>query len=319
MSFAKAVSFCLCVLAGFSSGNPQDRGGNKPVDPTGMESVGSLLLKTDISCILRTWRLKGILGCLRDGVPRVCLWIENAYPCGIVEVVRKAGRTQILEAVPALAGLEALRLFGSTSSHTADSGSGTALQFAESRIFTFIPPFVDDFIGIPIAKPRGPLFEIDYVSELDGFGWRTGLSDLLTDPATFLKSALPSCAALPDPIRCAGVWGPWSPRIGFANHPSEVVGSALLGLRAGRVAERPIGRVVLSRYPFEPRTGHYLQVIQPRLRSCVPIGTPFIRPLEAGALSLAGSYLFIHFGIFEECKGCIPTRLAGPRIPVGGK
>lgn len=315
MTFAKAVSLALCFLAGLGGRPMQDRG--KPGQSAGLESVATLLVKTDISCILRTWRLKGILGCVRDGVPRVCLWIENAYPCGIVEVVRRAGRTQILEAVPALAGFEALPLFGYTSSHTADSGSGTALQFAEARIFTFIPPFVDDFIGIPIAKPRGPLFEFDYASELDGFGWRTGLSDLLTDPATILKSTLPSCAALPDPIRCAGAWGSWSPRIGFVSHPSEVVGSALLGLRAGRVAERPLGRVVLSRYSFEPRTGHYLQLIQPRLRSCVPIGTPFIRPLEAGALSLSGSYLFIHFGIFEECKGCVPTRLAGPRIPTG--
>lgn len=316
MSFAKAASFSLCFIAGLAGAPVQDRGG-KPVDPTGMESVGTLLLKTDISCILRTWRLKGIMGCVRDGVPRVCLWIENAYPCGIVEVVRKRGRTQVLEAVPALAGLDALPLFGSTSSHTSDSGSGTALQFAEARIFTFIPPFVADFIGIPIARPRGPLFEIDYLSELDGFGWRTGLPDMLTDPALLLKSSLPSCALMPDPIRCAAGWGPWSPRIGFLNHPSEVVGSALIGLRAGRVADRPLGRVAISRYPFEPRAGHYLQMVQPRLRSCAPIGTPFIRPLEAGALSLSGSYLFIHFGIFEECKGCVPIRLAGPRPPMG--
>jgi hypothetical protein len=317
LSFVNALSLGLALLLTALPASGKDRGSQGAVSSKGTESVATLLAKADYGCILKTWRLKGIGACVRDGVPRVCLWIENAYPSGIVEVVRKRGRTRLLEAASLLAGLDALPLYGFTSSHTSDSGSGTALQFAEARIYTFIPPFWGEALGIPIARPNGPLFDFDYVSELDGFGWRSGLVDLLADPASLIKSALPSCAALPDPVRCAGPWGSWTPRLGFANHPSEVVGSALIGLRAGRVASMPLGRVVLSRYPFEPRTGHYLQMVGPRQKSCVPIGTPFARPLEAGSLSLEGSYLFIHFGIFEECRGCVGTRLAGPRAPVG--
>lgn len=298
-----ASSLFLAFVLGIALGPMQD---SRTPGFAGSESVFGLVGKTDASTILRTWRLKGVLACVSGGRPRVCLWVENAYPCGIVEVVRQPGATH----------LSGLRLFGTSSSHTARSESGTALQFAEARVYTFIVPFILGDTDGPIAMPRGPLFAVNYVSEVDGWGWRTGIPDLLTQPAAVLQRAgLPSCSTVPDLHRCAGRWGGYFPRIGFLQHPSEVMTAYLLALRAGRVANAPLGRVVLGRYPFEPRTGHYIQMIRPVQRPSVPIGFPLVRALEQGAGSREGAYLFLHFGLFEECKRCLPPRLLPSRAP----
>jgi hypothetical protein len=39
------------------------------------------------------------------------------------------------------------------------------------------------------------------------------------------------------------------------------------------------------------------------------------RTVETGALSVEGAYLWIHFGVFRECRGCLPVTLAEPRVP----
>lgn len=173
-------------------------------------------------------------------------------------------------------------------------------------------------IDLPLARPRGELFRLSYLSELDGFNWRKGFADLLTHPEDALKrAALPSCSTVPRPDDCAWSWGSWFPRIGFTVHPSEVMASHLTALRAGRVGSDPMGRIVISRYPYEPRSGHYVQMVHPTRRGCVSIGWPIVRRIEQNALSLEGAYLFIHFGIFQQCNGCFPARLAEPRAPTG--
>lgn len=245
----------------------------------------ALLGRIDVGCILKTWKIKGVLVCPWRGGVTPCLWVENAYPCGVLEVVRQPFRTH-LASVPLPAG----KL---TSGHN-EGG----LQFAESRVFTFVPPLAQH-LEIPLAAPRGPFFQVNYVSELDAPGWRTGLLDLLMQP----------------PVECAGAWGGYSPRTGFVTQPSEVIAAHLQALRGGRVASSPFGRVVLSPYPFEPRTGHFIQRIAPPGPGCVSIGNPDLRSLEAGALSPHGAYLFLHYGLFEECRRCLEPRLVGPRRP----
>ncbi len=146
-------------------------------------------------------------------------------------------------------------------------------------------------------RPRGPFFRVNYVSELDALGWRTGLLDLLRAPEA----------------DCACAWGRYVPRTGFVAHQSEVMAAHLQALRGGRVASSPFGRIVLSPYPFEPRTGHYIQRVSPAGPGCVRIGEPDVRGLEAGALSPHGAYLFVHFGLFEECRRCLEPRVVGPR------
>jgi hypothetical protein len=249
-------------------------------------NAGRVLSQVDLACILKTWRIKGVLVCPWRGKLRPCLWVENAYPCGILEVVRQPLRSH-------MAGFPPLPLRRTSSSHNEDR-----LQFAEARVFTFVPPLVQD-LEIPIAAPRGPLLQFNYVSELDAAGWRTGLLDLLVRP-------------LPEG---AGAWGGYVPRTGFVVQQSEVLAAHLQAVRAGRVAFEPAGRLVPVPYRFEPRTGHFIQMVSPVRRGCVSIGHPDLRAIERGALSPHGAYLFVHFGLFEECRRCLEPRLVGPRSP----
>jgi len=245
----------------------------------------SVIPRLDISCVLKTWRIKGVLWCPWHGHTKPCLWVENAYPCGLLEVVRQPFRSHLPEFPPI------------PMKHTTSGHSENNVQFAETRVFTFVPPLVQQ-LEIPIAAPRSQ-FMINYVSELDSYGWRTGLLDSLF---TFNRE-------------CAGNWGCFYPRRGFVEQPSEVLAAHLQALRGGRVASQPFGRVVLMPYDFEPRTGHYLQMISPVPRTCVSIGHPDLQSLEAKALSPFGAYLFVQWGLFDECRRCLSPRFLPSRPP----
>jgi hypothetical protein len=284
----------------------------------GTESLTALYGKIDISCILRTWRITGVFACpaFPHGV-NVCLITENAYPVGIVEAVRRPWTSHLSEtgAFVKTLGQAATALAGETSSHTSNSPENTALQFTEAHAYEFVPSI--DLGSLPIAVPYGSTFSISYLSELDAEGWRSPFIDQMTDPfQSTVKAALPACDVVPRPVDCAWRWGTWFPRTGFAVHPSEVMAGYLLGLRGGRVAAKPIARVVLSPYSYEPRTGHYVQMLRPSWRSCVSIGWPLTRMIEAGALSREGAYLLLHFGVFRQCDGCFPAMLVEPRPPL---
>lgn len=284
----------------------------------GTENVVSMVLTVDVSCILKSWRIVGVFACPSPrGGATTCLIVENAYPVGIVEAVRRPFTSHMAEAETLFKVFQDAPRFGETSSHTNGAGDGTKLQFSEAHAFEFVPDLL--LAGqLPLAKPRGELFRISYLSEIDGYSWRNGLADFLTHPQQVAeRAALPSCSTVPRAGDCAWSWGPWFPRIGFTVHPSEVMAAHLIALRAGRVGSDPAGRMVISRYPYEPRSGHYIQMVRPTRRSCVSIGWPVVRQIERGALSLNGAYLMIHFGIFQECKGCFPARLAEPRPPTG--
>ncbi len=260
----------------------------------------SLYGQIDISAILRTWRVKGVMVCTHHGQPRACLWVENAFPCGVIEVVHQPFRTHITELSAALA---ALRLLPLSSSAGSDRGQ-TNLQFADAHVYTFVPQVQD--IDWPIASPQSHAFAVNYISEFDAFAWRTGIIDRLIRPAPLL-----SCETALDKTSCAGTWGAFNPREGYLIHSSEPKTAFLQAVRAGRVASDPAGRFVIQTYPFEPRTGHMIQMIRPVWRPAVRIGEA--GPIDEGAGSINGAYLFIHFGIFEECRRCLPPILVGPR------
>ena len=259
------------------------------------EPASTITARADLSAIFRSWRIRGVLSCPHKGRTRHCLWVENAFPCGIIEVVRRPGASLVAEAQAAVRGVR------TTAGHT-EGG----LSFADARVHTIVP-FPPDFIGIPIAKPWPSGFRVNYVSELDAVGWRIDWWDRTLRPSL----AAIGCEAQPLQPGCAGTWGAFYPRTGFLQQPSEPKAAYLQAVRAGRVASDPAGRVVLSPYLFEPRTGHYLQMIRPVLRPAIAIGSP--GEVDAGAGSATGSYLFLHFGIFEECHRCLPPRLVGPR------
>lgn len=258
------------------------------------EPASTIVARADLGAILRSWRFKGVLSCPHKGRTRHCLWVENAFPCGLIEIVRRPGASLVAEAQPAVAGLR------TTGVHTG------SLQFADARVHTIVP-FPPDFLGLPIAKPWPQGFRVNYVSELDPIGWRVDWWDRILRPWRIAVG----CETNPAQPGCAGVWGPYYPRTGFVLHHSEPRAAYLQAVRAGRVASDPVGRAVLTPYSFEPRTGHFLQMIRPALRPAVAIGWP--GELEAGTGSKTGSYLFLHLGIFEECHRCLPPRLVGPR------
>ncbi len=315
------VALILCAALLLPRGvQAQERIPKLPYE--GTASVAGSVLEVDIALILSTWRIKGAMACVRESTVRVCLIVENAWPSGLIEVVRQPGRSHLAEAFAGQAlssfadsgGL----LFGTSSSHTTQADQGSHLQFAEAHVYTFVPnlQIPSDYSGIPFAVPPGPLFQVSYLSELDGFGWRTGFADLVSDPVSALKRAgLPSCAESPRVYDCAFAWASWWPRVGFLQHPSEPMAAGVQALRAGRAAAMPMGRAVVSPYLYEPRTGHWVQMLRPARRPGISIGRPFTRPAEQGAGSKHGAYLFLHYGVFEECKGCLTVRLTEPRVP----
>lgn len=281
----------------------------------GTLSVLGTVPQVDVSVILSSWKILGVLACptVLGGV-RVCLLVENAYPTGILEVVRQQYRSHYSEMESVLGAMKPTQLFGSSASVTAQPGAGDALQFGEARVYTFIPDLGLSGSDVPLAVPSGSLFQVDYVSELDGYGWRLPALEAFVAPES-LVSNLKSCDRVPDLRSCAGVWGSYFPRVGAIEHPSQVTGAYVQALRAGRTASGPLGRVVLSTYAYEPRTGHYLQMLRPSYRTALPIGSPRIMLWEKGAGSSYGAYAFLHYGIFIACSGCLPVTLAPERAP----
>jgi hypothetical protein len=255
----------------------------------------ALLAEIDWSAVLKTWRIKGVLYC-----PKPCVWVENAYPVGVMEVTRRPFQTE-------LAPLKDLAK--ESASHTASSDkSDSTLQYAEAHVAEFVP-FVEFAL---IARPTGSPLAVRYLSELDRWAWRSPYLDWILHPAE--SAVLCEGASIPLPA-CAGRWGNYYPRHGFVTRDSEVIAAYLQALRAGRIASHPAMHVTLKPYPYEPRTGHYIQMTSPVRRPAVRIGEPDISSVEKGAGAKDGYYRFMHFGIFEACRGCIPTRLVEARSP----
>lgn len=279
------------------------------------ESVLTIAGGLDVSCILKTWRITGVYACPRfpHGV-NVCLVIENAFPVGILETVRRPLTSHLVEMAPLLKGLENLKPGDATASHTPSAREGGDLQFTEAHVYEFVPGV--PVLGLPLAIPRGRPFAVSYLSELEGFAWRSGLPDLLLDPGMAArKAALPACSTAPRLDDCVWAWGTAWPRTGFVTHPSEVMAAYLASVRAGKVAAIPLGRVVPSPHPYESRTGHFMQMLRPTWKSCASIGFPWARPIEAGALSKEGAYLLVQFSLFRKCDGCFGATLVEPRPP----
>ncbi len=307
---ALAIAF---ILASWTLG-PSAAHGQGAGTYEGTTSTISLVAEIDISCILRTWRITGVFVCTHGLDVTVCLVTENAYPVGILEVVRRPWTSHLAEVAAFTQAMKGLEVFGETSSHSPSAQDGTGLQFTEAHVYEFVLPL--RVAGLPLAVPSGRTFAVSYLSELDGFGWRTGLPDILLDPATAARKAvLPSCSVVPRLGDCVWSWGSAWPRTGFAVHPSEVMAGYLMAVRAGKVAAVPLGRVVTSPYPYEPRTGADLQGVRPAGRVCVSLCFHWSRPSEAGARSMEGAYLLVHFGLFRQCNGCFPATLVEPRPP----
>lgn len=278
------------------------------------ETQSSVYGRIDVSCILRNWSIIGAMVCSHGVDVNFCFIYQNPYPVGIVESVRRSGTSYLSDASGYLKSVSKMPLFGKSSSGTTSQGGGLAMQFGESHAFSYVPDMgLSDYT---IAKPStSNVMSPTYFSELDGYFWRTPGADLMEAPQAAIARTV-SCAQAPRPTDCAGTWGPWSPRTGFLTHPSEVMGSHLIALRGARVASSPGTRSCIGNYPYEPRTGHFIQMIRPVNKLCSAIGSPFVRMIEAGEGQVEGAYLFVHFGVFIECRGCFPAILQVPLPPL---
>ena len=118
------------MLVPSAAGSPQDL---PPMDYEGKESLLSITPRMDVLCILRSWRLKGVMVCpTPSGGVNVCLRVENAWPTGLLEVVRQPMRSHLVEMKPILKGLKTLKSGVSrgtgngkrSSSHSPVAGAG---------------------------------------------------------------------------------------------------------------------------------------------------------------------------------------------------
>lgn len=286
----------LCGLLLLSTGQDLPR-----MEYEGTYDSIRLQAELDYSVILRSWRIKGVLVCLVGAKPQVCLWVENAYPSGIFEVVRQPLRSHFR------GEWQLTRLFSGLLKKV-QSRHGEDLQFADVRVWTFVPELLQD-LDIPIAAPETASLRLEYWSETDVLGWRRPEVDAVLRPG----ASLAGCENRSTPRFCAGPWGGYYPRTGFVVRGSEVLASFLQGLRGGRVASDPAGRLVTGRYSHEPRTGHYVQMLSPVRREAVAIGNVDVAGMEREAVSKRGAYLFAHFGVFEACRRCLPVKLTPER------
>lgn len=292
-----ALILLLCAVSKVIAGNGSFR------------DVFAGLLRDAPRLILKTWRFKGLRVCKKP--PYVCALIENAFPTGLIEVTRKPFKTNLEGLKPVFKSIAKMKIFKKmTSSHT-DSWdlSGSSLQFQDVHVYTFVLESIVPS-GFLIAWPGRGMFLINYLSELDRHSWRRSALDRILYPAA---SRFP-CELFSGNLRfCAGKWGNYYPRIGFITRDSEVISSYLAGLRGALVANKPFARIVLSRYRFEPRTGHYIQMIAPKQRKPIKIGAGRISRIESNSLAKDAHYLFVHYPIMEACLECIPPRVVPAR------
>lgn len=278
----------------------------------GTESFASMLGKIDVTCILKTWRINGVRVCVKKGKPVACVVVENAYPVGILEAVKHTWSSHLKEFEPVARALSKVTK-SMTSSHGPDGNPTSGLCFFESRAFMFVPRVSS---SLPIAVPPHQGFGVSFVSEADAFEYRRPLVEMFLKAPSILAT-LPTCDVVwPKSLAaCCGNWGSYYARSGFINHPSSVIAGYVDAMRAGRIASDPPPHVVLGPYPYEPRTGHYVQPVRPKLEPCLKIGSPLLLKVEKGKGSVDQTQLLIHFGVFEECKPCWGARLVEPRMP----
>ena len=72
------------------------------------EPASTIAARADLSAVFQSWRIKGVLSCPHKGRTRHCLWVENAFPCGIIEIVRRPGASLVGEAQGAVRGLRGI-------------------------------------------------------------------------------------------------------------------------------------------------------------------------------------------------------------------
>lgn len=307
------VLICAAALLLPTASRAQD------AKPAALLNYATIAAQTDYLCVLRNWRIRGVGICIKDFRVRPCLKVRNPFPVGLLETSRKDYASAILEIntllgalqTPARAATDQIMKTQKGASHSPDpAGGNRAIHFAETRAIEYASPLHLVLAAaqfLPIARPcHTPRFlELKYASEVDPFGWRTELLDAIFYAA--YTGGIPcDMQWAANKFACAGNWGAYYPRVGWAHHSSSVIASYLQALRGARVAAEPgLGRVTFGLYAYSPKTGHYIQQLYPGPRnSCGRIGNPLVLQVELGKASPTGSFVLVHFGVFDQCIGC---------------
>ena len=233
-----------------------------------------------------------ILGPCLCGFPPTpsCLQVAYWEPGWLVETVKVPGDTAIapIQQTLQVVGPPQHVLGGGGAGNSPGSGQ-TNLHFNEAHVMTFPRLLGGPCTGCQAGQTQS--FNVHYLSEIDPL-WRLAVGG----------------ASLLDLLGLGqlGVWAPLYPRIGFAIHGSEPVGSGIAATRALDIAANPFGDLTHpeSRVTLTPTGGYSrcCQLASPVQTHCFNVGTnPAL--WETGTGSATGKYTWI-FWRFQTC--CIP-------------
>jgi len=290
------------------------------------------------------------VGCGCTAVPPMCYdLVCHTYPAAIVETVKTPFQTKIpfvgtliTELVENMGVWESLlaSIAGGTSGgffwgsggsqHRAVEGDNihSNQQFFEAHVMQFLTNWFMEFLNLPFGYrlcniPLVPDIEVNYLSELDILGWRTGLVDYIAVPSLIANTAaavgICMAASVSQTVTpgftvidlCVGTWGILYPRTGWNVMDSEVVASAMTAYTALRVVANPWMRVVLK-----PKMFYTLGLLQyafggvgKPLMSCIPPGlSPGLWNYADAAAPCSRGFLWIWWQYTCCCKpttGCV--------------
>ena len=231
-----------------------------------------------------------VLGpCLCGGTVPGCVTLFYWEPAALVETVKVSGSTNLSFAGPLLQQvIRSIGLVGELGGGGAGNapGSGqTNLHFNEAHVLPFpqlLPGPCDN-----CASDAGETLQINYASEIDPL-WRLQPGVALADPLGFIG------------LGTLGVWARLYPRVGFAIHGSEPVGSAIAASRALHIANHPVDATPLNpgasavRPVLSPSTvpPFCIQLARPIQTACFRVGTnPAL--WETATVSPQGTYIWL--------------------------
>ena len=311
----KKIIIVTLTLIMFVTGIPN------PGFATGSESLSVLSIAQSAEECLLLGYVCIPFGCMVSIFPPIPGdFICHNVPVALVETVSGPGQTVIpfIGTVMSLLG----QTFGLGSGGASSHKDTDNLQYFESHVFELpIYPILEFMNPLLRMCPLAGMdtFMVNYLSEVDPVGWRSGTSDFI-DVSTMLSSALVSLTGLCSVSGavttvtgislsdiCMGTWGATYPRTGFSNTHSEPVASGIAAYRASRVVAEPLLRVVFVPRPLLSASPT-MQLAYPfsgKPLSCFPVGTtPVAWDNVDTKLPKGTGYLWI---LWEKTCCCLPA------------
>lgn len=234
---------------------------------------------------------------------RVASW----EPAALVETVKISGTTHIQSAASVFHALLTqvgwVGEWGGGGAGQTGAPGQTNLHFNEAHVFPF-PQLLPGPCDGCVTEDLPEVLQVHYLSEIDSL-WRLQPGNEVSDPLSWIG------------LGTLGTWAHWYPRVGFAIHGSEPVGSAIAAARALHIANNPVDaaplspgttsvRPVITPSPVSPLC---IQLARPVPTACFPVGTT---PAfwETGTVSPRGEYIWL-FWRYRTCCVDPATSLCG--------